>query len=98
MKDLESKIEKLRESNSKQDVVLERLTNISERNADNLEKHMARTNANESRILQVEESLMTTNTVIAEHLSFLKGVIKTVVVVSGIAVTVTGILIKLGVL
>lgn len=65
---LEEKIDKLSETNSRQDVHLERLTNISESNTHILREHMRRTEANETRIIQVETALV-------KHLSFIKGAV-----------------------
>lgn len=84
MKKLEDKIEKLVEVNARQDVHLERLTVLSEKNTENLEFHMRRTEANEERIAQVEDALLKSvqemqssvgkvETSLNSHLSFLKG-------------------------
>lgn len=74
-KEISEKIDRINEVNAEQNVHLERLSILTEQNTRSLEEHMARTAANERRVLQVEESLIQTNKNISNHLSFIKGAI-----------------------
>ena len=84
-KRIDDKIDQLKETNGKQDVILARLELILERNTDSLEQHMKRTEKNEERIELIENKLLKQ----AGVLTFLWKTLTVVSILVGIAVGVS---------
>lgn len=84
-KRIDEKIDQIKDTNNKQDIILARLELILERNTDSLEEHMKRTEKNEERIELIENRLLKQASVV----SFLWKSLTTISIVVGVAVGIT---------
>ena len=82
---IEEKLDKIIDTNVRQDITLERLTLIIEQQEANLQEHMRRTEANEKNVATNQKRLMHIENTLTSHLSFVKGAVYVVgIVVSAI--------------
>ena len=84
---LEDKLDELIRTTNQQQINLEKLGFITEKQQEILDHHIKRTDVSEARILQVEKALL-------KHLSFIKGAIW----VFGLAAGTLGVLSKMGII
>lgn len=85
---IETKVDRLEEINSAQNVTLAKMEEILTVNTESLKEHMKRTQFNEDRILIVEQQNL-------KNQSFLKGSIWAITAIWGLTFAVIGIYLKL---
>lgn len=85
---IESKVDRLEEINSNQNVTLAKMEEILSVNTESLREHMKRTQLNEQRIMIVEQQNL-------KNQSFLKGSIWVITAFWAITITLLGIYIRL---
>jgi hypothetical protein len=85
---IETKVDRLEEINSSQNVTLAKMEEILTVNTESLKEHMKRTQFNEDRILIVEQQNL-------KNQSFLKGSIWAITAIWGLTLAVIGLYLKL---